>query len=82
MREKSIHFLPDEADICKAWQRYSQKNMRSLVENGPFRGQTACYPTGYKTRITEVVLQSTASNYSTTFQDHLLIVLAHSELKH
>jgi hypothetical protein len=36
LRQKSGHFLPDEADFCRPKQRYGQKNLRSMAENGPF----------------------------------------------
>jgi hypothetical protein len=36
LRRKSGHFLPDEADFCRPKQRYGQKNLRSMAENGPF----------------------------------------------
>ncbi len=36
LRQKSTHFLPDEADFCRSLQRYGQKNLRSMAKNGSF----------------------------------------------
>jgi hypothetical protein len=36
LRQKSDHFLPDEADFIGRSSRYGQKNGRSMAENGPF----------------------------------------------